>query len=86
MPAATTTVPPFVRRHISPWEWRHARGLAIFRVCLAAWLALLGSLLCGVGQWWGALCFLAAAVAGYAAYQVPRWKRALDAEGDDPVT
>jgi hypothetical protein len=78
--ASTKTVPRIVRRSVSHYEWRHVRGIAAIRVVVALWLVTLGVILCANGYWWGMSLFLVAALVGVLASQMPRWKRALDAE------
>jgi len=82
MPQASNyTIPWVIVRVASKFEWRHVKGIAAIRVLVAVWLLFLGSILCAYGYWWGASLFLAAGLAGWLAYEMPRWKRALDAEG-----
>ena len=64
--------------------WRHVKGVAIVRVLVAIWLVILGSIFCASGHWWGAFLFVAAGVVGWLAYQMPRWRRALDAWQNGP--
>jgi len=78
--ASTKTVPWIIRRFVSKYEWRHVKGIAAIRVLVALWLIILGAILCGYGYWWGASLFVAAGLVGWLAYQMPRWKLALDAE------
>ena len=78
---SSTTVPRIVRRFASKWEWRHVRVISTLRVFVAIWFAFLGAMLCRYGYWWGAFLFVAAGFTFWIAYQMPRWKRALDAEG-----
>lgn len=79
-PAAARPVPQVVRRVVSPFGWRHANGIAVIRFLVAVWLVCLGSIFLAFGDWWGAFLFVAAGLLGWLAYQVPRWKLALDAE------
>lgn len=74
------TVPWFIRRFVPRYEWRHVKAIAATRALAALWLAFLGAILCAYGYWWGAILFVAAGLAGWVAYQMPRWKLALDAE------
>jgi hypothetical protein len=78
--ASTKTVPWIIRRFVSKYEWRHVKGIAAIRVLVALWLIILGAILCGYGYSWGASLFVAAGLVGWLAYQMPRWKLALDAE------
>jgi Na+/H+-translocating membrane pyrophosphatase len=81
MPRASMgTVPWIIRRFASKYEWRHVKGIAAIRVLVALWLTFLGAILCADGYWWGAFLFVAAGLVGWLAYQMPRWKLALDAE------
>ena len=64
--------------------WRHARGVAVVRWLVAAWLVALGSFFCATGHWWGVFLFAAAALVGWLAYQMPRWKQTLDAWQNGP--
>jgi hypothetical protein len=59
--------------------WRHVKGVAAIRWLVAIWLVILGSIFCATGHWWGAVLFAVAVVVGFLAYQMPRWKMALDA-------
>ncbi len=76
----TKPVPATVRRTIRRFGWRDVNRVATIRVLVAIWLTILGSVFCAVGQWWGALLFVAAGLNGWLAYQMPRWRHALDAE------
>jgi hypothetical protein len=78
--APTQTVPLIIRRLATNLEWRHVRGIAAIRVAVAVWLVFLGSILCAYGYWGGAFLYAAAALLGWLAYQMPRWKLVLDAE------
>ena len=69
-----------LRHNGTQFGWRHVKRVAVIRWLVAAWLVILASIFCVSGQWWGALLFLAAGLNGWLAYQMPRWKRALDAE------
>ena len=80
MQSSQKSVPWIVRRFIPKYEWRHVKVIAGVRAVAAVWLLVLGSILRAYGYWWGALLFLAAGLAGWVAYQMPRWKLALDAE------
>ena len=64
--------------------WRHVKGVALVRLLVAVWLVILGSFFCASGHWWGAFLFAAAALVGWLAYQMPRWKRAIDAVQNGP--
>lgn len=79
-PTEARPVPQVVRRVVSPFGWRHANGIAVIRFLVAVWLVCLGSIFLAFGEWWGVFLFVAAGVLGWLAYQVPRWKLALDAE------
>ena len=65
--------------------WRHVKGVALVRLLVAVWLVILGSFFCASGHWWGAFLFAAAALVGWLAYLMPRWKRALDAVTERPA-
>jgi len=78
---------PWIIRHGWPgtqFGWRHVKGAAVIRLLAATWLVILGSIFCASGHWWGALLFVAAGVVGWLAYQMPRWKLALDALRNGP--
>jgi hypothetical protein len=75
-------VPRMVRYGATQFGWRHVKRVAVIRLLVAIWLVILGSIFCALGHWWGALLFVPAGLVGWLAYQVPRWKRALDAEMD----
>ena len=89
---ATDTTPPpanpgpaMIRyRWPGTFGWRHVKGVALIRLLVAIWLVILGSVFCASGHWWGAFLFAAAALVGWLAYQMPRWKRALDAVQNGP--
>jgi hypothetical protein len=71
---------PSIARSISTeFGRRHVKSVAI---AIAA--VTLGSIFCVSGHWWGALLFIPAALNGWFAYLMPRWKRALDAENAQP--
>jgi hypothetical protein len=74
-----TEVPKFIRHNVTRFGWRHVKGVAVVRYLVAIWLVILASIFCANGEWWGALLYVAAAVVGWLAYQMPRWKLALDA-------
>ncbi|MGD0985690.1 MAG: hypothetical protein ABSA65_18045 [Acidimicrobiales bacterium] len=80
MRSSPKSVPWIVRRFVTKYEWRHVKVIVGVRAVVAVWLLVLGSILCAYGYWWGALLFLAAGLQGWVAYQMPRWKLALDAE------
>ena len=80
MYTSTRPVPKIISRNVTRFGWRHVKGVAVIRLLVAIWLVILGSFMCASGQWWGAFLFAAAAVVGWLAYQMPRWKLALDAE------
>jgi hypothetical protein len=72
---------PWIARSVSTeFGRRHVKGVAITRLLVAIGLVTLGSIFCAAGHWWGALLFVPAALNGWFAYLMPRWKRALDAE------
>jgi hypothetical protein len=91
-PAGGSTRPstqrvPWIIRHGWPgsqFGWRHANGVAAIRLLVAIWLLVLGTIYCVTGHWWGALLFVAAGLVGWLAYQMPRWKLALDADKNVP--
>jgi hypothetical protein len=58
---------------------RQVRSLCVSAL-VALWLIILGTIFCVNGYWWGVLLFVAAGLVGWLAYQIPRWKRALDTE------
>jgi hypothetical protein len=71
-------VPRIIRSGVTNFGWRHVKGVAVIRFLVAVWLVILGSILCASGHWGGAFLFVAAALVGWLAYQMPRWKLALD--------
>jgi hypothetical protein len=78
---------PWIIRHGWPgsqFGWRHVKGVAAIRLLVATWLVCLGSIFCATGHWWGASLFVAAGLVGWLAYQMPRWKLALDADKNVP--
>ena len=78
---------PWIIRHGWPgtqFGWRHVKGAAVIRLLAAIWLVILGSIFCASGHWWGAFLFVAAGLVGWLAYQMPRWKLALDALQNGP--
>jgi signal transduction histidine kinase len=77
---STRPVPKIVPRDVTRFGWRHVKGVAVVRFLVAIWLVILASIFCASGEWWGALLYGAAALVGFLAYQMPRWKLALDAE------
>jgi signal transduction histidine kinase len=80
MQPSTKQVPRIVRRTTTQFGWRHVNGIAVIRFLVAVWLVCLGAIFCTFGYWWGAFLFVAAGLVGWLAYQMPRWKLALDAE------
>ena len=77
---STKPVPSIIRHGVTGFGWRHVKGVAFTRLLVAIWLVILASIFCATGHPWGAFLFAAAAVVGWLAYQMPRWKRAADAE------
>jgi fatty acid desaturase len=81
--ADQTTRPParrapwIVRRLSTEFGRRHVKSIAVIRLLVAIWQAILGSALCASGHWWGALLFVTAALTGSLAYLMPRWKDTL---------
>jgi signal transduction histidine kinase len=75
-----TPVPKIGRSISTGFGRRHVKGVAIVRYLVAIWLTLLGSVLCALGQFWGALFFPTAGAVGAVAYLMPRWVRALETE------
>lgn len=84
MQASTKTVPWLFRRWVTRYGWRHVKFVAGVRALVALWLIILGTMFCAHGYWWGALLLVAAGLVGWLAYQIPRWKRALDTENGRP--
>jgi hypothetical protein len=78
--ASIKTIPRWIRRFAPRYEWAHVKGIAAIRILVALWLAFLGCILCAYGYWGGAAFFVVAGLVGWLAYQMPRWKLALDAE------
>jgi len=79
---STKPVPSIIRNGVTGFGWRHVKGVALTRLLVAIWLVILGSFFCASGHWWGALLFVAAALVGWLAYQMPRWKQTMDSEKD----
>ena len=77
-------VPAMIQHGVTDFGWRHVKGVAFIRSLVAVWLIILGCVFCGTGRWWGAFLFVAAAVVGWLAYKMPRWKQALDALKNGP--
>lgn len=74
-------VPRLAHRVVSPFGWRHAKGIAVIRVLVAVWLVILASICFTFGLWgWGVFCVASAGAVAWLAYVVPRWKQTLDAE------
>lgn len=71
-----------LRHNGTQFGWPHVRRVALIRWLVAIWLVILGSAFCLFGLWWGALLFVPAGLNGWIALQMPRWKRALDADED----
>jgi signal transduction histidine kinase len=83
----STEPAPWIIRHGWPgsqFGLRHANGVAAIRLLVAIWLLVLGIIYCATGHWWGAFLFVAAGLVGWLAYQMPRWKQALDALKNGP--
>jgi len=54
---------PWVVRHLTTsFSRRHARVSGGVRVVVAVWLVVVGSILCSIGDWPGALLFVAASL------------------------
>ncbi len=84
-PSAARSVPAIIQQGWpGTFGWRHVKGVALTRLLVAIWLLALGSFFCATGRWWGALLFATAGLLGWLAYQMPRWKLALDAVGNGP--
>jgi signal transduction histidine kinase len=81
---STETVPRIIRGMSTDFGLRHVQGVAVVRFLVAVWLVILGSICCAFGHWWGALLFVPAGLVGWLAYQMPRWKVALDALKNGP--
>jgi hypothetical protein len=64
------------RGPVSAWGKQHAKGVAVIRLMVAAWLVILGVVFCALGHWWGVLYFPAAGAVAWLAYQLPRWTAA----------
>jgi hypothetical protein len=79
--SSANPVPEIILRTTTRFGWRHANGIAVIRFLVAVWLVCLGVIFCAFGDWWGAFLFVAAGLVGWLAYQMPRWKAALDAKG-----
>ena len=78
---ARSPVPRIVRRVMPDLEWRHVHGIALIRFLVAVWLVCLGTIVLAFGYWWGLSLYAAAGLVGWLAYEMPRWKVSLDAEG-----
>lgn len=78
------SVPNIIWRISTPFGRRHTHGIAVIRFLVAIWLVCLGSIYCGFGYWWGAFLFVGAGLVGWLAYEMPRWKEALDAQSNGP--
>jgi hypothetical protein len=81
---STKPVPWIARSVSTEFGRRHVKGVAITRLLVAIWLVILGAFFCVSGHWWGALLFVPAALNGWFAYLMPRWKLALDADKNAP--
>jgi signal transduction histidine kinase len=84
MKASTKPVAWVIRYGATQFGWRHVKRVAVLRLAVAVWLVILGSIFCAYGHWWGALLLVPAALNGWLAYQMPRWKRALDVLKNGP--
>jgi hypothetical protein len=69
-------VPWVIRPFIARFEWAHVRVFARIRVVVAVAFVIAAAVLCAAGLWWGALFLVAAALDGWVAYELPRWKLA----------
>lgn len=67
-------VPWIIRPFIARFEWAHVSVFARIRVVVALGFVLAAVILCASGHWWGALFFVAAALDGWVAYELPHWK------------
>ena len=67
-------VPWIIRPFIARFEWAHVSVFARIRVVVALGFVVAAVVLCAYGHWWGALFFVAAALDGWVAYELPHWK------------
>ena len=58
---------------------RHVKGVAVSRWVAAVCFVIAGAVLLVLGDWWGVVFFVAAALNGSLAYLVPRWNLPRDA-------
>jgi len=84
MSSSPDPVPLLIRKlltgsPVTPWEWRHVKGVAAERTVVGVLLAVLGTL-CGCRVWWGPALSPPAALALWFAREMPRWKQVLEAE------
>jgi hypothetical protein len=56
------------------------KGVAVSRWVAAVCFVIAGALVVAFGHWWGLVFFVAAALNGSLAYQVPRWNTPNDAK------
>jgi hypothetical protein len=77
--SSSRPVPRIVLGVSRPFGRRHVTGVAVTRWLVAIWLAILGSIFCASGYWWGASLFAVAGLVGWLAYEMPRWSPVLDA-------
>jgi hypothetical protein len=54
------------------WERRHPRLIVRLRVLIGIWLLVVGGILLGAGNWWGALMVAPAALHFYLAHRFSR--------------
>ena len=84
MQPPTRPAPWIARSVATEFGRRHVKGVAVTRLLVAIAAVTLGSIFCVAGHWWGAFLFVPAALNGWLAYLMPRWKRALDALKNGP--
>ena len=70
---STAMAPSPARGTFTAFGARHIKGVALTRWVSAVCFVIAGALLLALGQWWGLVFFLAAALNGSLAYLVPRW-------------
>jgi signal transduction histidine kinase len=71
--------PPATRGIVTKFGARHIKGVAATRWVVATCFVVAGVVLVALGQWWGALFLIPAALNGSLAYLVPRWNLLRDA-------